>query len=73
MKQEVAGGGRFSTSVTGTVAGHEGYYNFYNIGAYNNTAPGGAVASGLRFAEKGSLSKFHGIIGIMPYWEELHT
>lgn len=57
VKQEVAGGGRFSTSVTGTVAGHEGYYNFYNIGAYNNTAPGGAVASGLRFAEKGSSSK----------------
>ena len=57
VKQEVAGGGRFSSSVTGTVAGHEGFYNFYNIGAYNNTAPGGAVASGLNFAEKGSSSK----------------
>ena len=56
-KQEVAGGGKFSSSVTGTVAGHEGYYNFYNIGAYNNTAPGGAVASGLKFAANGSLSK----------------
>ncbi|MGP1432879.1 MAG: cadherin-like beta sandwich domain-containing protein [Catonella sp.] len=57
VKQEVAGGGKFSSSVTGTVAGHEGYYNFYNIGAYNNTAPGGAVASGLKFAANGSLSK----------------
>lgn len=57
VKQEVAGGGKFSTSVTGTVAGHEGFYNFYNIGAYNNTSPGGAVASGLRFAAKGSSSK----------------
>ena len=57
VKQEVAGGGRFSTSATGTVAGYEGYYNFYNIGAYNNTAPGGAVASGLKFAAKGSPSK----------------
>ena len=57
VKQEVAGGGKFSSSVTGTVAGHEGYYNFYNIGAYNNTAPGGAVASGLKFAATGSLSK----------------
>lgn len=57
VKQEVAGGGRFSSSATGTVAGHEGYYNFYNIGAYNNTASGGAVASGLNFAEKGSSSK----------------
>ena len=61
VKQEVAGGGKFSTSVTGTVAGHEGFYNFYNIGAYNNTAPGGAVASGLRFAAKGSSS--NAIIG----------
>ena len=57
VKQEVAGGGKFSNSVTGMVAGHEGYYNFYNIGAYNNTAPGGAIASGLNFAEKGSSSK----------------
>ena len=57
VKQEVAGGGRFSNSVTGMVVGHEGYYNFYNIGAYNNTAPGGAIASGLNFAEKGSSSR----------------
>ena len=57
VKQEVAGGGRFSASVTGMVEGYEGYYNFYNIGAYNNTASGGAVASGLKFAERGSSSK----------------
>ena len=57
VKQEVAGAGRFSSSVTGTVPGYEGYYNFYNIGAYNNTAPGGAVASGLKFAANGSASK----------------
>ena len=57
VKQEVAGAGRFSSSVTGTVKGYEGYYNFFNIGAYNNTAPGGAVASGLKFAANGSTSK----------------
>ena len=57
VKQEVAGGGRFSTSVTGTVAGYEGYYNFYNIGANDNTVQGGAVASGLKFAQKGRSSK----------------
>ncbi len=57
VRQEVAGGGKFSSSVTGTVAGYEGYYNFYNIGANNNTIAGGAVASGLKFAMNGSSSK----------------
>lgn len=57
VKQEVAGGGRFSTSASGTVPGYEGYYNFYNIGAYNNTVPGAAVANGLKYAANGSQSK----------------
>ena len=29
-------------------------YNFYNIGAYHSTVPGGAIANGLKFATNGS-------------------
>ncbi|MEG2775021.1 MAG: cadherin-like beta sandwich domain-containing protein, partial [Acetivibrio sp.] len=50
-KQEVVRSAAiFSDSVTGTVSGYEGYYNFYNIGATHSTAMGGAVANGLNFA-----------------------
>lgn len=42
-----------STSVSGTVSGYEGIYNFYNIGAYSSTAAGGAVANGLKWASTG--------------------
>ena len=52
IKQEV---GPFIThnSISGTVAGFEGYYNFYNIGATSSTAPLGAIKNGLQFAKDG--------------------
>ena len=43
-----------SSSVSGTVPGYEGIYNFYNIGAYNSTESGGAVANGLKWASTGT-------------------
>lgn len=42
-----------SGSVTGTYPGYEGYYNYFNIGA-NDSAGGGAIANGLRFAKSGT-------------------
>lgn len=56
VKQEVSGGG-FSESVSGTVTGFEGIYNFYNIGAKHSTKPGGAVLNGLNFAKKGGTDR----------------
>lgn len=52
IKQEV---GPFIThnSISGTVAGFEGLYNFYNIGATSSTEPLGAIKNGLRFARDG--------------------
>lgn len=46
-KQELGING--SASVTGTYPGLEGFYNYYNIGA-NDSAGGGAIANGLRYA-----------------------
>lgn len=37
----------------GDLTGYEGYYNFYNIGAYATTEPGGAVINGARYAQWG--------------------
>ncbi|MCR5684870.1 MAG: SH3 domain-containing protein [Lachnospiraceae bacterium] len=55
VKQEVTvGTASLSNSVTGTVEGYEGIYNFYNIGAYHSTAAGGAIRNGLKFASSGS-------------------
>lgn len=52
VKQEVVSGTTtLSSSVSGTVPGYEGYYNFYNIGANHSTANGGAVINGLNFAK----------------------
>lgn len=52
IKQEV---GPFIThnSISGTLAGYEGYYNFYNIGATSSTEPLGAIKNGLQFAKDG--------------------
>jgi beta-N-acetylglucosaminidase len=53
VKQEVVTGTTtMSSSVSGTVKGYEGIYNFYNIGANNSTKSGGAVANGLAWANK---------------------
>ena len=40
-----------SDSVSGTVSGYEGYYNFYNIGATAGTSP---IINGLKYARYGS-------------------
>ncbi|MFV0341683.1 MAG: SH3 domain-containing protein [Anaerocolumna sp.] len=54
-KQEVVTGTTTaSSSVSGTFAGYEGYYNFYNIGAYHSTSPGGAIANALKYAKNGT-------------------
>lgn len=44
----VTGGGYPSGSVTGQYKGYEGYYNFFNIGAYAGTTP---IANGLKYAK----------------------
>ena len=37
----------------GDLTGYEGYYNYYNIGAYATTEPGGAVVNGAKYAQWG--------------------
>ena len=37
----------------GEVKGFEGYYNFFDIGAYATTEPGGAVINGAKYAQWG--------------------
>ncbi len=55
VKQEVVlSNTLMSSSVSGNVAGYEGIYNFYNIGAYNSTEAGGAIANGLKWASSGT-------------------
>lgn len=52
IKQEV---GPFLShnSISGTVTGYEGLYNFYNIGATSSTEPLGAIKNGLSYALNG--------------------
>ncbi len=52
IKQEV---GPFlsHSSISGRVAGFEGLYNFYNIGATSSSQPMGAIKNGLQFARDG--------------------
>ena len=52
IKQEV---GPFLThsSISGKVAGFEGLYNFYNIGATSSAEPMGAIKNGLQYAKDG--------------------
>ena len=38
----------------GDLTGYEGYYNFYDIGAYATTESGGAVINGAKYAQWGS-------------------
>ncbi len=53
IKQEV---GPFLThsSISGTVEGYEGLYNFYNIGATSSSEPMGAIKNGLQYAKNGN-------------------
>ena len=41
------------SSISGTVAGYEGLYNFYNIGATSSAEPMGAIKNGLQYARDG--------------------
>ena len=52
IKQEV---GHFlsNSSISGTVKGFEGLYNFYNIGATSSSEPMGAIKNGLQYAKDG--------------------
>lgn len=52
IKQEV---GPFlsHSSISGTVEGFRGYYNFYNIGATSSAEPMGAIKNGLQYAKDG--------------------
>ncbi len=56
-KQEVVTGvTTLSDSVSGTFSGYQGFYNFFNIGAYHSTAAGGAIANALKYAKNGTTS-----------------
>ena len=68
VKQEVVTGtSTVSNSVTGTVTGFEGLYNFYNIGAYHSTAAGGAIANGLKYAKYGSTDDELNDMSLIPW------
>lgn len=67
-KQEITTGSTtLSNSVSGTFAGFEGLYNFYNIGAYNSTVAGGAIANGLKYAKSGSTSATLNTNSLIPW------
>ena len=73
VKQEVVTGtSTVSNSVTGTVTGFEGYYNFYNIGAYHSTAVGGAIANGLKYAKFGSTDDELNDMALIP-WDNRYS
>jgi hypothetical protein len=68
VKQEVVTGtSSLSNSVSGTVSGWEGLYNFYNIGAYNSTVAGGAIANGLKYAKSGSTNATLNVKSLIPW------
>lgn len=68
VKQEVVTGSTtMSSSVSGTFTGYEGYYNFYNIGAYHSTAAGGAIANGLKYAKNGSTNATLNLNSLIPW------
>ena len=52
MRTELGNEGK-SNSISGTLTGYEGYYNYYNIGAYA-TGGMGAIERGLWYARGGS-------------------
>lgn len=67
VKQEVVTGpNTLSQSVTGTYSGYEGYYNFYNIGA-NDSAGGGAIKNGLKYAKNGSSNAATNALYMIPW------
>lgn len=68
IKQEITlGRDAVSNSVTGTVSGYEGLYNYYNIGATHSTESGGAIRNGLRFAQNGSSNADLNLSCLIPW------
>ncbi|HEX3076106.1 MAG TPA: cadherin-like beta sandwich domain-containing protein [Lachnospiraceae bacterium] len=68
VKQEVlVSSTALSSSVSGTVSGYEGLYNFYNIGAYHSTAPGGAILNGLKYAKSGTTNAANNLKYLIPW------
>ncbi len=68
MKQEVViSSTMVSNSVTGTVSGYEGYYNFFNIGAYHSTVEGGNIINGLKYAKSGSDDYYANVTAQLPW------
>lgn len=67
VKQEVVTGATtLSNSVSGIYEGFEGFFNFYNIGA-NDSAGGGAIANGLRYAQTGGSSATNNTLYLIPW------
>ncbi|MCR5608880.1 MAG: cadherin-like beta sandwich domain-containing protein [Lachnospiraceae bacterium] len=68
VKQEVVTSKTtLSNSVSGTVEGFEGYYNYYNIGAYNSTVSLGAIKNGLNYAKNGTSSASTNASYLIPW------
>lgn len=59
IQEVVESNGGKSAAVTGTVAGYEGYYNFYNIGAYSGTDN---YLKGLQYAKDHGWNSIQGAI-----------
>jgi beta-N-acetylglucosaminidase/uncharacterized protein YgiM (DUF1202 family) len=73
VKQEVVTGpDTLSNSVSGTYKGHEGLYNFYNIGAFDS-AGGGAIANGLKFAKNGESNKTDNDLYLIPWTDQYRS
>ncbi|MGB4661646.1 MAG: SH3 domain-containing protein [Mobilitalea sp.] len=73
VKQEVVTGTTtLSNSVTGLYSGYEGLFNFYNIGA-NDSAGGGAVANGLKYALNGSTNLINNSLYMIPWTNQYRS
>jgi beta-N-acetylglucosaminidase len=73
VKQEVVTGATtLSNSVSGTYSGYEGLYNFYNIGA-NDSAGGGAIANGLKYAKNGSSNSVNNALYLIPWTNQYRS
>ncbi|HHT97337.1 MAG TPA: SH3 domain-containing protein [Clostridiales bacterium] len=68
VKQEiVTGPSTLSNSVSGKVAGFEGLFNFFNIGANDSTKPGENIANGLRYARNGTTNPITNALYMIPW------
>ncbi|BCN29841.1 cadherin-like beta sandwich domain-containing protein [Anaeromicropila herbilytica] len=73
VKQEVmTSSTALSSSASGNYSGFEGYYNFYNIGAYHSTVAGGAIKNALTYAMNGSTSQTTNALYLIP-WDNQYS